>query len=248
MGSVNLENLAIILHEPKLSENIGTAVRAASNMGIQRMIVVNPHQYDENVIVSAATKLGQPLARSIEVYDGLPEALADFGFVVGATARLGTDRGPFLTPKTLALKLMDITQTNKVGLLFGTERSGLSTYDLGFCQAVVKIPTISEDRKSLNLAQAVLIICYELLTARTDVEPIPAMQMAEMDQLLPMYDELKKALVDIGYLPKDNTDHWLMNFKRIFNRTGLTEVEVGLFRGVCRQIGWVLKNGPPKDR
>jgi tRNA/rRNA methyltransferase len=120
---------------------------------------------------------------------------------------------------------------------------GLSTEDLRLCHKVVRIPTAAEAASSLNLAQAVLIMGYELLLAAGgEPPPPPLIRPADQMSLNLMYDELEGTLTSIGFLPADNSGHWLMNIKKIFNRSLLTKGECDLLMGVCRQIRWAVKN------
>ena len=123
----------------------------------------------------------------------------------------------------------------------------MTTSDLRLCQAVVSIPTAHPKSSSLNLAQAVLILGYELLLAVSNPTTAPGIKPAAMIELNDMYDNLEKTLTSIGFLPDDNSGHWLMNFKRIFNRSGLTTGECNLLRGVCRQIDWAVRNTDKLD-
>jgi tRNA/rRNA methyltransferase len=134
-----------------------------------------------------------------------------------------------------------MAKTEQVALVFGPERTGLTTSELRLCQAVVRIPTADPDASSINLAQAVLILGYELLMA-TQEEPIARLKYkpAAMAEIRGMYDHLEKTLLGIGFLPDQNTGHWLMSFKRIFNRSGLSHGECNLIRGMCRQINWAV--------
>jgi tRNA/rRNA methyltransferase len=120
---------------------------------------------------------------------------------------------------------------------------GLSTEDLRYCHKIVRIPTARRENSSLNLAQAVLIMGYELLIAAGGEPPAPS-KVTPADQMAEnrMYDELEKVLTGIGFLPADNPGHWLMNIKKIFNRSLLTKGECDLLMGVCRQIRWAVKN------
>jgi tRNA/rRNA methyltransferase len=120
---------------------------------------------------------------------------------------------------------------------------GLSTEDLRLCQKVVRIPTSSGATSSLNLAQAVLIMGYELLLAAGGDPPEPPkIKPATQFAVNLMYDELEDTLTSIGFLPADNSGHWLMNVKKIFNRSQLTKGECDLLMGVCRQIRWAVCN------
>ena len=177
------------------------------------------------------------------IYDDLDEALAHYGLVVGTTARLGRRRGQFYTPRQLAPSLLagDSQETVwPVAILFGPERMGLATSDLRRCQKVVRIPTDGPETSSLNLAQAVLLIGYELLLAAGDAPDPPSVRPAAQDELAGMYDDLADFLLRIGFLPDDNYEHWMMNIKKIFNRSLLTSGECNLWRGVCRQARWAL--------
>ncbi|MBW2063109.1 MAG: TrmJ/YjtD family RNA methyltransferase [Deltaproteobacteria bacterium] len=250
MSGVNLKNVAVVLHQPQLSENIGTAARAAGNMGLGRLIVVEPRQMEEDIIMAAATRVGQRLAQDLAVYDNLAEALSDFNYVVGTTARTGPKRGPFSSPRALARKLIELSQDNRIAIVFGPERTGLTSAELRLCQAVVSIPTASPATSSLNLAQAVLIMGYELLMAQSDEIPTPRINLAPAHEVQAMYDHLKKALLELRFLPEENPDYWLMSFGRIFNRAGLTHEDCNLVRGLARQILYVTQHGswPKKEK
>jgi len=239
---VNLQNIAVILCRPKLSENIGAAARAAANMGLGRLIVVEPYRLEREIMLNAATRVGQPLIENITVCGSLTQAIADFNLVAGTTARLGSNRGPFVTPRRFAQKLINLSQENRTALVFGPERTGLTTSELRLCQAVVRIPTAANESSSLNLAQAVLVLSYELLLARTDEPALAQLKLAPEPELQAMYGHLTRAMLAIKFLPDENTGHWLMSFKRIFNRSGLTPGECNFLRGICRQIEWALQN------
>ncbi len=128
----------------------------------------------------------------------------------------------------------------EAAILFGPERMGLSTEDLRHCQKVVRIPTDDPETSSLNLAQSVLILGYELIMAAGGEPEAPTIKPAPHTEVEEMYDDLTDALLRIGFLPPDNPGHWLMNIKKIFNRSLLTSGECNLWRGVCRQIRWAL--------
>jgi tRNA/rRNA methyltransferase len=104
----------------------------------------------------------------------------------------------------------------------------------------VRIPTDRPETSSLNLAQAVLLLGYELLLAAGAAPDPPAVRPAPQAELAGMYADLAGLLLEIGFLPADNPEHWLMNIKKIFNRSLLTSGECNLWRGVCRQARWAL--------
>jgi len=241
---IRMENVAVVLNRPQLNENIGTAARAAANMGMGKLIVVKPRQLEENILVSTATRIGKELVLNMTVCEELLEAVADFHYVVGTTARHGNFRGPFHSPRDLAHELINIRPDNRVAIIFGPERSGLTTEELRLCQATVSIPTAAPEASSLNLAQAVLLIGYELMMARSSGALAPKPRLAPAGEVEDMYAHLKKALLDIDFLREWNADHRLMSFRRLFSRTGLTHGDCNLLRGLAHRIENAAKYKP----
>jgi tRNA/rRNA methyltransferase len=235
----------VILVEPQKPENIGAAARAMANTGLGRLVAVSPRALNHELMAATATVHAQDILAGLTLADSLESALAPYQLVAGTTARPGAHRGPLMTPGELAPLVLDGDPPPRTALVFGPERMGLSTADLRLCQKVVRIPTAKSAASSLNLAQAVLILGYELLLAAGgESRPAPAASAAPQSSLALMYGELESVLTGIGFLPADNPGHWLMNIKKIFNRTALTQGECDLLLGVCRQIRWAVKNLP----
>ena len=237
--TLSRRHIDVVLAEPQKSDNIGAAARAMANMGLGRLVLVRPRSLDRELMSSTATSQALSVLEAMTVFKDLDEALAPYSLVVGATARPGRRRGPFYTPRQLAPLLLG-GGDDPVALLFGPERMGLATEDLRRCQKVVRIPTEAPEASSLNLAQAVLILGYELLTAAGEEPAPPAVRPAPQAELTAMYADLTELLLQIGFLPANNPEHWLMNIKKIFNRSFLTSGECNLWRGVCRQARWAL--------
>jgi tRNA/rRNA methyltransferase len=211
-----------------------------ANTGLGRLVVVNPRTLNQELMEATATIHATKILSEMTLATDLREALAPYQIVVGTTARAGSRRGPLMSPRKLAQELLEPLPT---ALVFGPERMGLSTKDLRLCQKIVRIPTSSGATSSLNLAQAVLILGYELLMAAGGDPPNPPnIQPATQKAINLMYDELEDTLTSIGFLPADNSGHWLMNIKKIFNRSLLTKGECDLLMGICRQIRWAVKN------
>jgi tRNA/rRNA methyltransferase len=231
-----LENIAIILVEPQIPENIGAAARAMNNMGISRLILVKPENCDLSRILKMATGTSIDIVEEMEVYDRLLEAIGPFQFVVGTTARIGAQRPALTNPRDLAINLVPIAQNNQVAILFGPEDRGLSNEHLRYCHTIATIPT--SRFASLNLAQAVIIICYEIFWAsRTSPEEVLP-RLANKFELEGMYDHLKNVLTKIGFINPQNPEHWMLNIRRFLSRFPLRAREVRIIRGVCRQIDW----------
>ena len=231
---VNRDNIAIVLQRPRYPENIGSAARAMCNMGFKRLIVVDPGIWDEQRIRRLATHAAGAVVDRIQRAASLADALAPFGYVVGTTARLGGQRQVIKSPDVLARRLIPLAANNPLAIVFGPEDRGLTNDDLKRCHQLVNIPTA--DFSSLNLAHAVMVICYCLATAGLD-DPAPAApRLAQRVELDRMYDDLAATLMTIGYVNADNPDYWMLRIRRFLTRLGLRAGEASIIRGICRQI------------
>ncbi len=233
---INLENIAVVLNEPHYPENIGAAVRAAKNMGISRFLVVNPADCDLARILKMATYHAEDLVLGMEVHDRLEEALKSFQYVVGSTARMGSYRQFVKNPRQIALELIPISRKNHVALLFGPEASGLTNEHIRYCDALVNIPTAGFS--SINLAQAVMIMLYEIFTAASEKQEGFTPRLATRGELEAMYVHLKDTLTKINFINPENPDYWMTSIRRFFSRMNLRGRDIRLIRGICRQVDW----------
>ena len=233
---VNLDNTAIVLVQPLIPENIGSVARAMDNMGLNRLVLVEPKNCDRNRILKPATGSSVQLIEEMKVYDDLKEALAPFQYVVGTTARTGYLRPAMTQPRRLATDLVPISQKNQVAILFGREDSGLTNEHLHLCHAIATIPTARFP--SLNLAQAVMIVCYELFMAGLNTQPRSVPRLANNFELEGMYDHIWSVLKKIGFLNPQNPGHWMVYVRRFLSRISLRAGEAQLIRGICRQMNW----------
>jgi tRNA/rRNA methyltransferase len=230
------DHIAIVLQRPRYAENIGSAARAMCNMGIRRLVVVSPENYDLQRIYRLATHAAREVVEGIALFDDLKKALADYHYVVGTTARLGGERKRIATPGSMAAEVAAISQENQVALVFGPEDRGLSNADLRLCHSLVNIPTA--EFTSLNLAQAVMVLCYELFQTRLPRPKTATPRLATRFELDGMYDQLKEMLVRINYIQPENPDYWMNKLRSWFARMQLRGGEVSIIRGICRQVDW----------
>lgn len=233
--SIEIENIAIVLHKPKLSENIGAVLRAARNMGFTRVIVNEPVEFDIKRVKMMATSGAAELADRIIFFSDLEKALSPYHYVIGTTARIRR-QFPIHTPRDIVSKLSRISKNNQIAILFGPEDSGLSNDDIRFCHELIQIPTA--DFSSLNLAQAVMIVCYEIFVFGRNSDAIFAPRLASRHELDGMYDQVKDILIRISYINPENPEYWMNNLRKYFTRLQLTAKEVSMIRGICRQINW----------
>ena len=238
-ATINLKNICIVLSRPRYPENIGAAARAMRNMGFEELIVVDPQNCDLSRILKMATHAAIDVVEQMRVYEDLQAALEPFNYVVGTTARLGGQRQLVGTVARLAQKLAPISKNNRVALLFGPEDRGLSNQDIRLCHDLVNIPTA--EFSSLNLAQAVMILCYEL---RRYNQPKPKTfmpRLANRHELDGLYAQLQDILVRISYIQPENPEYFMNSIRHFGSRMKLRAKEVSILRGICRQIDWYGK-------
>jgi tRNA/rRNA methyltransferase len=235
--TVKRENIAIVLVEPQIPENIGSVARAMNNMGIRRLVLVNPKNCELSRVLKTATGTSIDIVEEMEAYDDLISALGPFEYIVGTTARIGAQRPAITEPRSLAQELIAISQNNRVAILFGSEDRGLTNEHLRYCDTITTIPTA--EFSSLNIAHAVMIICYEaFLTSHETTDPDSLPRLANKFELEGMYEHLKDVLMRIGFINPQNPEHWMLNIRRFFSRLPLRAREVRILRGICRQIDW----------
>ena len=233
-----MENIRIVLVRPQGMMNIGSVARAMKNVGLTELALVNPsapplHPDARVMAVRAHDILERALAVS-----RLTDAIADCTWVIGTTRRRGKGREGVIDPRQMASEIADIAQQNKVAVVFGPEDKGLTNRDLDLCQRLVTIPS-HEEYGSLNLAQAVMIICYEIyLASHHNETDLRTCRLATSEELEGMYYHMEEALLRIGFLDQNNPKRIMAVLRRIFSRARLNPREVKILRGICRQSNW----------
>lgn len=235
----NSARIAVVLNRPRVSENIGSAARAMMNMGLEHLVVVAPDDFDRNKAAKTATHSAVSILDRMEICSTLGQALGRFEYVVGTTARLGGQR-LVESPRTIAPRVAALCENNRVALLFGPEDRGLTNGEISLCHALINIPTLGFS--SLNLAQAVAIVCYEFLMAvqeqqghpREEKQVVP--RLATVSELEIMYQRLSLVLAEIGYINPENPDFWLNRVRQFFSRIKIQAGETSIVKGVIDQI------------
>jgi tRNA/rRNA methyltransferase len=233
---------AFVLYRPQSGGNVGAAARALKNMGFDDLRLVGVGPLNDRDAVKMAVHADDLLA-SATVYPDLGAALADCSIVVGTTSRRGGYRSRATPLRAAAVELHSLAGANKIAIVFGREDRGLTNRELKLCHRLVTIPTAPE-YPSLNLAQAVMVVAYELMMAATapiETEGAPEFVAASVSD--PMLDRMAEALVAIGFIPDDNPEHIMLAIREIFGRSGLTAREVEILNGMVRQIRWVADGG-----
>ena len=238
-SDLNKAHVSIILVRPQSPGNIGSVARVMRNMGFNRLVLVAPERFphpEARMMASGA----RSLLDEAEVHDTLATATATCHWLAGTSARQRQYRNLPLTPRQLGDKLPALCQRYRIGLVFGPEDAGLTTAELDACHDLVAIPTAPE-APSLNLAQAVAVLCYEISQPRQPAATPPAPPLASVAESEAMYQHLRQAFSVRGFPDEAAVERALSGLRRIFERTGLERRDVRLLRGIARQLGWALR-------
>jgi tRNA/rRNA methyltransferase len=238
-----LGNFAFVLVRPLKPGNVGAAARALKNMGLADLRLVAPRADAGGRAAAAMAVHAGDLLRGARRYDGLAEALADRTLAVGTTCRPGLYRSGVVGLREAAAQLVAEAAANRVAIIFGPEDTGLINRELKLCQRLVTIPTAAE-YPSLNLAQAVMLVAYELLIATGTARELPAAEpRAPTAAVDAMMERLSEALVSIGFLPADNPEHIMFALRAVVGRAGIGVRELDILSGIARQIRWFFEGG-----
>jgi tRNA/rRNA methyltransferase len=231
---------SVILNEPQLAENIGSAARVMANFGLADLRLVRPRGgWPQRRAWATASGAHWPLDGA-RVFERLEDAIADLTLVLGATARPREAALPVLTPRAAASRLREgAGRGEAVGLLFGGERAGLGAADIALCQAIVTVP-VDPKFHSLNLAQAVAINAYEWrLTQGADAPPAfrDAAPPAGQAAVVGFHEHLERELDAAGFFhPPEKRASMVRNLRVAFGRAQLSDQEVRTLRGVVTAL------------
>lgn len=230
---------AIVMVRPQLGENIGMAARAMLNCGLSTLRLVSPRDGWPNDKAQRAASGADVVLENAEVFDSVAEAVADLERVVATTARNRELTQRILTPRHAATEVRGwIGQGERVGILFGPERTGLENDDMVHADTALSIP-LNPQFSSLNVAQAVLLVSYEWAAAG-DTTPVSRMaeyatRPATKEELQNLFDHLERALDQSGFLRnRDMRPSMVLNLKALLQRAEMTEQEARTFHGVIK--------------
>lgn len=253
LGRVN-----VVLVNTSHPGNIGATARALKNMGIANLRLVDPRDYPSDVAMWRAVSATDVLEQA-RVFPTLVEAVADCSMVIGASARSRRMPWPMLSPRQCARHVLLETQRaaeadgGQIALVFGREDTGLTNDELQQCHYHVQIPA-NEDYSSLNLAAAVMVICYEVRIAMLEHAGDPRLgagapmydpasedeywdvPKADGHQMELFYEHLEKALVAMDFHDPENPRLLMPRMRRLFGRIRPDAMEINILRGVLTYI------------
>jgi tRNA/rRNA methyltransferase len=242
----------IVLVNPQLGENIGMAARAMANFGLFDLVLVDPREGWDMARAEAAASGAVETVKNASVYNTLPGCVKDVHYVYATTARPRDMVKDVITPEQAGLDMRArIARGEKVAILFGRERFGLSNEEISFADVIISAP-VNPDYASLNIAQAVLLVSYEWFkheakslgmgTPELAAVAGPGLHMpdsrpATKDELYGFYDHLETELDASGFFKTDKLKPSMMrNLRNVFARAAMTEQEVRSLRGVISSL------------
>lgn len=237
------DRFAVVLVRPQESGNVGAVARAMANMGRGRLILVDP-QAEIDSTARAFAVHAQEILDNARTEPDLATALAPFERVVGTTAGRGRANPTTLTPDQLPETLTG-DSSGSVALVFGGEVSGLTSDELARCHPLVSIPC-STEQPTLNLAQAVLLVLYELARAGFAEVTRPATadaELANQHMIDGLFADLVPLLEETGFARDDTFDSTLRDLRQLIARATPSHREASILRGILRRFRNRL--GPP---
>ena len=235
-----LQNIRIVLVDPKYAGNIGSICRVMMNMGVTDLALVAPNA---NLDWEEARKLAynaETMLDNLKTFPTLEEAVADCTVVAGTSARTGFYRDHAYLPREIAPVILDSATHHKAALVFGREDKGLFNEEIAVCTHIINIPS-SELYRSLNLSHAVMVCCYELFLLANNPSYAPPEECSpeangQMRERL--YDAWSAMMLETGFCEKEKLDHMMLGLRRIFSRGKLTENDAKILLGLAKQSRW----------
>ena len=232
---------AVILCEPQMGENIGTAARAMANFGLWDLRLVRPRDgWPNDKAVAAASRADHVIER-VRVFDTLEEAIADLKLVLATTARPRDMQKEVIGPDEAAQRMAaHVAAGQGVGLLFGREKWGLLNEEVALADSIVTLP-VEPAFASLNIAQAVLLMAYEWRRHSEAGAQLPfsdAMaEVAPREELIGLFGHLETTLDGSGFFTApDKRPTVINNLRTMLERGKFTSQEIRTLRGVISSI------------
>ena len=228
------DNVSFILVEPGEPGNIGASARAMKNMGFRNLELVKPGRF----LTEEARRMAcnaVDLLEKAKINKDFADAARGKSIIAGTTRRLGKRRGVILPLQDAAGRIIASAKENKIAILFGREDKGLNNREVEECGFLMTIPS-DPSSPSLNLAQSVLLVAYELGRGAYRAE---GPKLVEREELESLCSHMRSTLRLLEYIPRGSRDlelRIMRNLKHLVGRAGLTEWESKMLRGICTQI------------
>lgn len=251
-GPQDLQRIAVVLNEPQDPVNIGGVVRAMKNMGLSSLSLVRPADFNPYRIEGVA-HTGMDIIESARFFENLESAVGDAALVVGTTARGRRARRNYRRPREEAREIVHAAVAGQeVALVFGREDRGLSNEQLDLCGRIVMIPT-DRAHPSLNLAQAVLVLAYEIFMAAELADefkpPRRVARRAGRAELEALFVEIEASLGAIDFFKAHKVRPIMRAVREVAARADLDERETALFKAMAYEVrNYLRRHGVMEGR
>ncbi len=229
-----LSHISVILVDTRTPANIGATARCMMNMGISRLILVNPPRDPDHEAVKLAAGADHILKQAVTA-PSLSDAIAGQHLVIGTSRHSGRLRRNIRLPREMAEQAASSLRGNNIAVVFGNEVNGLTNEQLALCQEIISIPS-SDDFPSLNLSHAVTIVAYEFFLAFQTAVSATDRRLAPAEQLEQFYHHLQDTLQEIGFLDRDHPERIMFSLRQLFGRSRPDSREVKILRGILSVI------------
>jgi len=240
-----LERVDIVLSRPRHGGNVGSAARAIKNMGLGglRLVALEDEALPEARMLAAGAL---DILESARTFDTLDEALDGEDIILGASRRVKSARARIMTPREAVSHVLENLGNGRAAFVFGPEDSGLTADELSLCHGVVSIPA-DESYPSLNLAQAVMILAYDLRMALDELPSVRSFGDPTEKEKDQMFVQLVSALDRSGFFIRNSREKVILHMREILSRGVRTSQDARIIRGIFKRIGWALSRGVDVD-
>lgn len=238
---INLDNITIVLIETLSSGNIGSIARAMKNMGFSDLRLVNPksNHFDEQA--KRLAHGSHDILENIKVFPCLEEAISDCPLLIATSHKTVRNTQKTFSAREIGQNIIPYCKNNKVAILFGREDHGLSNFDVNRCIWTINIPA-ARPYPSLNISQAVMLICYELFMFHTPEKVAFMPKLVPSYELDKFYEEVQKIIEMAGFRHKNNRPSVFTGaLKRILGRTGLEHQDLKVLYKLFDQFRCIAK-------
>ena len=230
-------NISFILHEPQLSENIGSCARAIKNFGFKKLILINPKPIFPNDKILATSVGAKDIIKQSKVHKNLEQALGNIDILIATSAR-------FRNKNIKHINLEDLKKINynkKIAFLFGSEASGLTNNEISYANYTLQIPT-NPEFKSLNLSHSLIIITQivsNILNVKiSHFKKSKKVKSASKKEIQSMINLCIRNLERINFFkPNEKKPIMLENLRNIFYRMDLSDKETRILSSVFANLG-----------
>ncbi|MEA3466101.1 MAG: TrmH family RNA methyltransferase [Thermodesulfobacteriota bacterium] len=252
MSLIDLSQLVVVLVAPRQPGNIGAVCRAMANFGVLDLRLVTPCDRFHPEAVKFAVD-AKPLLGQAQLYETLPDALADLTMSVALTRRCGRLRGKLHPVSHVAPLITSLPADSKIGLVFGREDCGLSTDEVAQCTRAATITTSGSKgaRGSLNLAQAVVVTLYEL--SREPSIEVPLVE--EVNDILPTQQDtdalmcqVDRLIHRVGYSNPSRPEVFRAMLSNLMVKARPSKKELNMLRGLVEQLSQSVQDWPGRRR